>query len=78
MTVGIGAGVATETAIRDVDDEGVELVLHTGCQNWTVTQYKEDYPTFLNAWRFGAMFSDGSNMGTFDQRDCRSDTDTVE
>lgn len=45
VSAGAVAGVATEAAIRIDNDEGGELVLHSGCQDFSVAQYKADYPT---------------------------------
>lgn len=42
VTVGIRGSIAMETAIRNRVEEGGELVLHSGCQGWTVDKHKAD------------------------------------
>lgn len=44
------------------------LLVHLGCQNWTVAQHKADYPTDFDAIRFSAMFSGERNKDMFDRR----------
>lgn len=49
VTVGSGTVVATDTAIHNGEDEGGKHNLLSGCQDWTVDQYKVDYLTSLEA-----------------------------
>lgn len=52
VIIGIEAGVATETAKRRGDDGGGEIVLHSDCQDWRVTQYKGELSAFLHLKAF--------------------------
>lgn len=46
VTAGAGADFATDAAVQNGDDESGELVLHSGCQEWKMAQYKAEHPLF--------------------------------
>lgn len=75
VTAGSGAGFVTNAKVRNESDDGGELTLHPGCQNWTVAQYKVDNPTSFDARRFYAIFYAGRRKAMFDQWGTRRDTD---
>lgn len=73
VTAGARASVAADAVVCNDNDEGAELTLYSGCQGWTVAQYKADYSTSLDGRRFSAMFSDGRNKAMFYRRNTRRD-----
>lgn len=77
VTIGAGARIAMETAIRNGDGDGDELVLLSGCQDLTAATFKVDYPTSLDERRFDGIFSDGRNKAMFDRPGSRREMDMV-
>lgn len=76
VTVETEEGVATEATRRIGKDEGSELVLQSGCQDWNVAQYNAGDRTFLDARPFSAKLSDWTLKEFFDRCGSRRETDT--
>lgn len=75
VTTEAGDVVATGVAVRNNNEEGAELALHSGCQDWAVAHYKANYRTSLDTRLFSANISYGRNKAMFDRQGTGRDTD---
>lgn len=62
------ANAASDNRVTDIDIDG-------GGPSWSVAEHKTRYEDTLDAWRFGAMFSDGANSIICGRQNVRRDTD---
>lgn len=74
VIAGSGSDVATNTEVRNDNDDGGECALDPRYQNGTVDQYNAHYPTAFDAMCSSSNFSDERNMVMFNRRDTRRDT----
>lgn len=75
LTMRAEADVTIDAEVCDKNDENGKAILHFWFQDWTVGQYNADFPTFLDAKRSSAIFSNWRNRAMFRLRDTRRDTD---